>query len=413
MRMLSSEELRRLVAERGFDGLLKLLREVSQSEVLRSALDRAYANYLEGFGRAVGRFPHTRKLAEEVRRVKEYSIAHIEELVERACDRISSAKNAYCYVAKDAQEARKLVAEILGDSKLVVKSKSITSEEVGLREYLEKLGKEVVETDLGEFLIQHLGSKPMHVTSPSIHVTREVVAELLTKLTGRSVSADDVAGMVSIVRERLRRAYFEADAGISGANAVAADTGALLIIENEGNARLVTGLPEKHVALVGVEKIVPTLLDALKVAEVTLRFSGYEMASYISIVGGPSKTGDIEKKVTYGAHGPRELHVVFVDNGRIRASKDPVLKEALYCLRCGACMYVCPTFRLCGGYWGGSVYVGGIGVAWTAITEGLEQAYVHSLFCSLDALCREQCPMRIDVPRIVREIRRRYHEAVG
>jgi len=216
--------------------------------------------------------------------------------------------------------------------------------------------------------------------------------------------------MVAIVKELLRRKYVEADVGISGANVIAADTGAVVIIENEGNARLATGLPPVHIVVAGIEKIVPTFQDAMKVAEVIWRYANYKMPSYVNIIAGPSKTGDIEKTITFGAHGPREFHLVLVDNGRSKAAKDPVLKEALYCLRCGACMYACPTWRVYGGFWGGDVYVGGIGVIWTAITRGIEEAYPHSLLCVYAGNCVEQCPLHINTPEMIREIRKRYFE---
>ena len=208
----------------------------------------------------------------------------------------------------------------------------------------------------------------------------------------------------------MRKKFIEAEVGISGANVIAADPGLIFILENESNTRLATSLPEKHIVIAGMEKVVPTLYDAIKVADVIMKYAGYRTVSYLNVIGGPSKTGDIEKKVVYGAHGPKELHVVFLDNGRVKASKDPILKEALYCLRCGACMYVCPVFRQYGGYWGGEVYVGGIGVIWTAITEGLEKAYMPSFLCLLDGGCTEQCPVKIDQSKIIRAIRRKGNE---
>jgi len=151
-----------------------------------------------------------------------------------------------------------------------------------------------------------------------------------------------------------------------------------------------------------------TSLEAWMAIEVTMRYAGYKSTSYVNVVASPSKTGDIEKTVVYGAHGPRELHVILVDNGRYKASEDPVLKEALYCLRCAACQYMCPVFKITGGYWGGKVYVGGIGVIWTAITGSIEEAMLHPYACLLCGRCIEACPLKIDQPKMIRELRRRW-----
>jgi L-lactate dehydrogenase complex protein LldG len=340
------------------------------------------------------------KLAEEVRRIKEYSIKHLDELIKLTCENIEANKG-HCYVAKDAEEARNMIGEIAKGARTVVKAKSITSEEIYLREHLEDMGMDVFETDLGEFLVQVLGPKPMHLTSPALHIPREKVAEFLERLIGKKVDSNDIPGMVAMVRRFLRQKFVDAEVGITGANAIAADPGQVFIVENEGNARLASALPDKHIVIAGVEKIVPTYEDAAKVVDVLTKYSGYRTVSYISIIGGPSKTGDIEKKITYGAHGPKELHVVLLDNGRLKAAKDPILREALYCLRCGACMYVCPIFRNYAGYWGGDVYMGGIGTIWTAITEGLEKVYPLPLSCLFDLRCAEQCPMKINQPKML------------
>ncbi len=346
------------------------------------------------------------KLAEEVRKIKEYSIDHIEELIKITRENIEK-NGGFFHYAEKAEDACKIIGELVGSGKLIVKSKSITSEEIHLREYLEELGNEVYETDVGEFLVQALGPRPMHLTSPALHIPKERVAKFLEKLTGKSVDPNNIEAMVGLIREFLRDKYIRADVGISGANVIAADPGYVFIIENENNARLSTGLPYKHIVIAGIEKIVPTYLDAVKVVDVITKYAGYRALSYIDVIGGPSKTGDIEKKVTLGAQGPKEFHLVLLDNGRLKAAKDPVFKEALYCLRCGACMYVCPVFRLLAGYWGGDTYMGGIGIIWEAITRGLESAYNQALLCLGDMGCTEICPMKIDQAKLIKEIIRR------
>ena len=307
----------------------KELKEAAASERIRLALSRAIKSYRMNINNALKKFPHTLKLAEEVRGIKERSIGQMMELAKTASRNIEENKGK-AYIAGTAAEALKIIGDLVGDKKLVVKAKSMTAEEIELRQYLEEKGNEVYETDLGEFIIQKLGSRPMHILSPSIHVPREDVAVLFSQLT-REELPPDIEKLVSKARELLREKFFKADVGISSANVVSADTGTLFLIENEGNIRLATSAPPVHIALVGLEKLVPTLEDAFKVAEVTWRFANYTVPSYVSMVSGPSKTGDIEKVTTYGVHGPKEFHVIFLDDGRTSLAKDLILRQALYC----------------------------------------------------------------------------------
>ena len=187
---------------------------------------------------------------------------------------------------------------------------------------------------------------------------------------------------------------------------MAAETGTLVVIENEGNVRLCTSAPPVHIALVGMEKLVPTLADANKVAEVTWRYAGYDIPSYVSLISGPSKTGDIEKVTTYGAHGPKELHVVFLDGGRTRLAQNPKLRQALYCLRCGGCLYECPVFAVTAGHFSDK-YFAGIGAVWAAIVnEAPEKASSIAYTCLTCGRCRERCPVNIDVPEMIIELRK-------
>ena len=244
----------------------------------------------------------------------------------------------------------------------------------------------------------------MHILSPSIHVPREQVAEVFTEFFGREIPPN-IAEEVMAVREFLREKYFTADIGISGANAVAADTGQITIIENEGNVRLCTAAPPVHIAVVGIEKIVPTFLDSMKVAEVNWRYGQYGAPGYVNIISGPSKTGDIEKVTTYGAHGPHEFHVIFVDNGRSKMIADPVCSDAALCLRCGGCMYECPVFSLVAGHFG-KTYMNGIGAIWTAfVDDGIKEAAPIVYNCLRCGRCVEQCPMDIDVPTMIYHLR--------
>jgi len=384
------------------------LNKASDDPNIQLALSRGVKSYRDNTEAALKRFPHTTKLAEEVRAIKESAIERMDELVTQARQAIE-ANHGKTYLAKSREDALKLAADIIGTGKIVVKGKSILGEELEIRDYLIEKGNEVWETDLGEFLLQLRHERPMHIVSPSIHVPREQVAELFTEFFGREIPPD-IAAEVGAVREFMREKYFSAHFGMSGANVVAADCGAMVIIENEGNARICTAVPPVHIALVGIEKVVPTFQEAMKVAEVTWRYANYPVPGYVNIISGPSKTGDIEKVTAYGAHGPRELHVIFVDNGRSEMAADPLFRQGLYCLRCGGCMYECPVFQLTAGYFGYR-YLGGIGAIWTAfVAGGMDNAAPLIYTCLRCGRCVERCPVSIDVPSMIAELRRRIVE---
>lgn len=383
----------------------KSLNTACEDTNIRTALTRSVDAYRNTVAETLERFPHTPALAEEVRELKCQSMANLDQLLETAMASVERNKGKAFY-AKDHQAALEIALGIIGTNKTIVKGKSMLGEELHLREYLEDNGNEVWETDLGEFILQLRKERPMHILSPSIHVPREQVAEVFSKFFGKEVPPD-IAEEVKVVREFMREKYFTADIGISGANVVAADTGAMVIIENEGNVRLATGAPPVHIVIVGVEKLVPTFQDAMKVAEVTWRYAQYGIPGYVNIVSGPSKTGDIEKVTTYGAHGPKEFYVIFVDSGRSEMAKQEQFSEALNCLRCGGCMYECPVFQVTAGHFG-HIYMGGIGTVWTAfVSGGMEKAAPMAYSCLRCGRCVERCPMSINVPGMVGELRKR------
>ncbi|MFC2021018.1 LUD domain-containing protein [Chloroflexota bacterium] len=383
--------------------------DAAHNERIRLALSRAIVSYRTNRNNAMEKFPHTYKMAEEVREMKVKAIGMMEGLAQEACEAIES-NHGKAYIAKTAADALEIIGNLVGKDKLIVKGKSMTGDEIGMREHLEEMGNEVYETDLGEFIIQKLNSKPMHILSPAIHVPKEDVAELFSNITGEKLPSDDIEKLVATARKLLREKFFEADIGISGANVVAADTGTLFIIENEGNIRLATGAPPVHIALIGMEKLVPTLGDAYKVAEVTWRYANYTVPSYVTMVSGPSKTGDIEKVTTYGAHGPREFHVIFLDDGRTELAKDPALRQALYCLRCGGCLYECPVFAVTAGHFGDK-YFAGLGAVWAEkVSKDTEKAASIAYNCLTCGRCKVKCPVAIDTPEMIVELRRQIAE---
>jgi L-lactate dehydrogenase complex protein LldG len=388
-----------------FSDYKKELMSAANNERIRLALTRGIASFRSNVNNALTRFPHTIKMAEEVREIKVKAIGEMEKLAHQACEAIE-LNNGKAYIARTSEEALKIIGDLVGKGKLIVKGKSMTSEEIGLREHLEELGNEVYETDLGEFIIQKLNSRPMHILSPAIHVPKEDVAKLFSKITGEELPSDNIERMVATARKLLREKFFQADIGMSGANVVAADTGTLFLIENEGNINLATGAPPLYIALVGMEKLVPTLGDAYKVAEVTWRYANYTVPSYVSLISGPSKTGDIEKTITYGAHGPKEFHVIFLDDGRTELAKNPVLRQALYCLRCGGCLYECPVFAVTAGNFGDK-YFAGVGAVWAAmISRDIEKAASIAYTCLMCGRCKVRCPVQMNTPEMIVELRR-------
>jgi len=388
----------------GFTDYKKEIMDAVHDDRIRVALLRAIKSYRANTNNALKKFPHTIKMADEVREIKEKAIVEMEKLAQQACETIEENKGK-AYIARTASDALKIIGDLTGSGKLIVKGKSMTGEEIELREHLEAMGNEVYETDLGEFIIQKLGSKPMHILAPAVHVPKEDVAQLFSRITGKEIPPD-IGTLVATARDLLREKYFQADIGMSGANVVAADTGTLFHIENEGNVRLATSAPPVYIALVGMEKLVPTLGDAFKVAEVTWRYANYTIPSYVSLVSGPSKTGDIEKVITYGAHGPAEFHVIFLDDGRTDLARHPVLRQALYCLRCGGCLYECPVFAMTAGHFGDK-YFTGIGTVWAAmVSQNIEKAAAMAFTCLTCGRCKTRCPMKIDVPEMIVELRK-------
>ena len=391
----------------------KRIKDAVNDPNLKLALDRAAAAYSEAREDAFEGLDFE-ELRTHLRACKEASITRIPELFEqfrREAERIG----VQVHQAANAEEANRIVFQLAAERNVqkIVKAKSMLSEEIELNRHLEAGGLEVIETDLGEWICQLAGERPSHFTAPAVHKTREEIAELFSGVTGEEIAAD-IPTLVEVARRQIRRAFLEADMGITGANIAIADTGTLVIVSNEGNARLVSALPETHVALVGYEKLVPSIDEATAVIKLLSKCgTGQKMTSYVSFITGPSRTSDIEKTLTLGCHGPREVHVVFVDNGRLALLNDPEFQEALYCIKCGACLSVCPVYRSVGGHVFGHTYVGGIGAILAAFHAGLADAEDIINICSTCRRCVTHCPVKIDIPRMIVGLRRKLLEARG
>jgi iron-sulfur cluster protein len=286
-------------------------------------------------------------------------------------------------------------------AKALAKSKSLTTEEVELNQPLIDAGVDVVETDLGELIIQLVDEKPFHLVFPSVHKMAPEVAKIFSKATGEEV-ASDIPSLMKVVRKYLRPIFLNAEIGMTGANIGVAETGAICIETNEGNGRLVSSIGDCHVCIMGAEKIVETIEDAmLMVLAHPVSASGQLPTTYVTWMHGRNPLGEGQGRK------PRESHLIVMDNGRSAMRDDPKMREALYCIRCGACMNVCPTYGIVGGHTFGHIYPGPMGICWTAGVHGLEKAADFAPLCISCGLCKEICPAKIDMPHMIAEIKHR------
>jgi len=362
---------------------------------------------------ALGKFSEAYK----VNRAKAYEGIDFEELRGRiaqiksqaACDldglaetfmKNAEALGAKVYRTSDPDEVKKYILKVARDNGVqsVVKSKSMATEEIHLNRYLMEAGISVAETDLGEWIIQLAGQTPSHMVMPAIHMTKEEVADLFSKELDERISSD-IPRLVKVARGELRPKFLAADMGISGANIAVADTGSIVLVTNEGNARLVTTLPKVHVALIGIEKLVQEFDSVVPILDALPRSAtGQLLTSYVSIISGPTPNDDGSLK---------ELHIILMDNRRSEMARDPKFKQALQCIRCGSCLNVCPIFRLVGGHVFGGIYTGGIGTILTAWFDELKKSEDIQGLCIQCGNCTPVCPGKLDIPEMIMEIRRR------
>jgi iron-sulfur cluster protein len=312
----------------------------------------------------------------------------------------AEAAGVKVFVARSPEEVRVYILRVARERgvRSVVKSKSMATEEIHLNHALEEAGVSVQETDLGEWIIQLAGQRPSHMVMPAIHLTKEEVADIFSKTVEERLAAD-IPRLVQFAREQLRARFLAADMGITGANVAVAETGSLVIVTNEGNARLVTTLPRVHVAVVGFEKLVEKLEDVVPILTTLPKSAtGQLLTNYVSVISGPVENTD---------GTPKELHVVLMDNRRQAMAGDPRFREALQCIRCASCLNVCPVFRLVGGHVFGKTYTGGIGAILTAWFDALKASDEIQALCIQCGSCKEVCPGGIDIPGLILELRRR------
>jgi L-lactate dehydrogenase complex protein LldF len=308
------------------------------------------------------------------------------------------ARGGKAHVARTAEEARAIIVEICRSTgaKLAAKSKSMATEEIGLNEALEEAGVRPVETDLGEYILQLSGEHPVHIVAPAIEKTAEDAAAVLGRVEGKKLEPE-LEVLTQAARRQLRQAFTEADVGITGANFGVAETGSICLVENEGNGRLVTALPRVHIALMGMERLVADLPDLAVLLRLLARSgTGQRLTTYTTVITGPRREGEQD--------GPEEVHVVILDNGRSNLLGGRY-EEMLACIRCGACLNVCPVYRKSGGGAYGPVYSGPMGAVLVPLLVGLERAPSLPHASSLCGACTDACPVKIPLHELLLELR--------
>jgi L-lactate dehydrogenase complex protein LldF len=366
---------------------------------LRKALVNVTDRFRASRKRASSQVHDWNELRARGREIKKETIENLDKYLLMLEESVKNA-GGRVHWARDAREACEIIVGIAreGGVSSVVKSKSMATEEVELNSAFESNGINVVETDLGEYIIQLAGEHPSHIIAPAIHKTKEDIAELFSEKLGvpHYSKPED---LTKVARERLRSEFLNAGMGVSGANFAVAETGTIVIVENEGNARLTTTVPRIHVALVGIEKLIPRYEDlSLFLTLLARSATGQKSSTYVSFITGPRRETD--------ADGPEELHLVLLDNGRSGILASEETRESLYCIRCGACLNICPVYRQVGGHSYGWVYSGPIGAIINPQLMGIDKAPELPFASSLCGACRDVCPVKIDFPKVLLDLRK-------
>lgn len=342
--------------------------------------------------------PDYQELRAQANALKRHAIDHLDhylEVFERNVE-ANGGKVIWCRTGKEVVDFVLSLAK-QRRSKVIVKSKSMTTEEIHLNDHLEEHGLEPVETDLGEYILQLAHDKPYHIVAPALHMTRYQVADVFEENL-KAPREEVPERQTQLARNVLREKFLEADIGISGANFLVADSGSVVIVENEGNARLSTSAPKVHIAVAGMEKIIPCAQDLATFLKLLGRSgTGQPLTVYTSVLSGPRRSDELD--------GPEEFYVVLLDNGRAKVLEDVDKRQALFCIRCGACLNICPVYRRIGGHSYPWVYSGPIGAILTPQFEGLKKNPWLPHASSLCGACGEVCPVKIEIPRLLLELR--------
>jgi L-lactate dehydrogenase complex protein LldF len=362
-------------------------------------LKRATDTFIDRRRVAVASAPDWEALRERAREVKEHTINHLDYYLEKLVTNVEK-HGGTVYWAKTGADVSKYIIELARSRGVesVVKAKSMATEEIELNHALEAAGIRPIETDLGEYIIQLAHEKPSHIIVPAIHKTREQIADLFAEKL-RQGRPSEVAEITAMARARLRNEFLAAGMGISGANFAISDTGTIVLVENEGNIRLSTQVPRIHVAVVGIEKVIPKVEDLSVFLRLLPRSgTGQKLTAYVSFLNGPRQPEG------------HEFHLVLLDNVRTRILADEQMRESLYCIRCGACLNVCPVYQKIGGQAYGWIYPGPIGAIISPQLQGLKEAADLPFASSLCGACRDVCPVAINIPDLLLALRSRVRE---
>ena len=371
------------------------------NETLQSALNKSRSGFVDKRQQAVDDFPQFDELTDRAVVIKNQVLTHLDQYLEQFETNVNAVGGQVHY-ASTAEQGVDIVLDICRQAKAqrVAKGKSMISEEMDLNDALENAGLEVIETDLGEYIIQLADEKPSHIIAPAIHKTRPEITELFHEhhqKYGLTERVDQVASIVNEARSVLREHFVAADVGITGANFLLADSGASVLVTNEGNGDLTSTLPRVHIVTASIEKVIPSRQDLSVFLRLLARSAtGQEISSYTSIYSGPAQAGDMD--------GPVEYHVVLLDNGRSKMLQGEYW-EMLRCIRCGACMNHCPVYQSIGGHAYGWIYPGPMGSVWTPLLVGLQNAANLPNACTLNGRCETVCPMKIPLPKLLRKLR--------
>ncbi|MBN2000303.1 iron-sulfur cluster-binding protein [candidate division KSB1 bacterium] len=382
----------------------KYIRKALKDDRLRSSVDKATQTSLQKRQDKVNQIPYWEELRYRANAIKRDVMEHLDRYLEQFEENCLQ-NGITVHWAHDAAQARSIVRELVKKNgvKTIVKSKSLTTEEIHLNKDLEKTGTEVLETDLGEFIVQLLDQIPSHLTAPALHLNRKDIGRIFQKKLGVDYT-EDPNELLAIARKTLREKFLNADMGISGVNFALADPGCLCIIENEANARLTTSLPKIHVAVMGIEKLLPGFNELATFLKLLPASATGQLASvYVDIVGAPA--------FRQFGEGAEQVHVILLDNGRSKILADPQLRETLFCIRCAACLNVCPIYQQVGGHAYGWVYMGPIGITLIPQYLGESEGRYAPFMSSLCGACGEICPVRIHLPHHMLKLRNRVVES--
>ena len=337
-----------------------------------------------------------RALAEQIR---QYSLARLPDLLEQL-ERKLTENGIQVHWAENTEQANALIVGIAQrhSAKLMVKGKSMVSEEIELNHCMAREGVDCLETDMGEYIVQLAGERPSHIIMPAIHKTRQQIAELFASEVPGASYTEDVDELIAIGRRVLREEFRDAKIGVSGVNFMVAETGTLVLVENEGNGRMCTTVPDVHIAITGIEKVVEKFEHVLPLFSLLTRSAtGQAVTTYLNVISGPRRTGELD--------GPESMHLILLDNGRSQAYQDPDFRATLQCIRCGACMNHCPVYARIGGLAYGTTYPGPIGAIISPHLLGLEPTQDLPTASSLCGACSEVCPVGIPIPELLMQLR--------